>query len=209
MAQVKLNFRKLSVTEKIARARQIVDAMTANSASFSKPTPALPDVTATIDAVELANANALKARAAAKESTAILNEKEDQLDELMTWLASYVNSASAGKEEVILSAAMDVRTPAITSNFVPDTPNNIMPTMGDHEGEIDLSWNAKIGAQSYIVEISPNPPTDTSWTQVAVVTASKHTVTGLTSGTKYWFRVAAVGSGGQSGWSDPAVKMAP
>jgi len=29
-----------------------------------------------------------------------------------------------------------------------------------------------------------------------------------TSGTKYWFRVAAAGSAGQGTWSDPAVKMA-
>ena len=65
------------------------------------------------------------------------------------------------------------------------------------------------GAQSYIVEMSPNPPTNTSWTQVDVVTASKCTVSKLESGTKYWFRVAAVGSGGRGAWSDPAVKMAP
>jgi Fibronectin type III domain len=209
MAQVKLNFRKLSVTEKIARARQIVKAMTDNSASFSNPIPPLADITASIDAVEQANADTLKARALSKQRTAILEEKVDVLDDGMIRLASFVNAASGGKEEVILSAGMDVRTAAVPSNFVPDAPNTITPTMGDHEGEIDLAWNAKQGAQSYIVQSSPNPPKDDSWTQVAVVTASKCTITGLTSGTKYWFRVAAVGSGGQSGWSDPAVKMAP
>ncbi|HEV7473405.1 MAG TPA: fibronectin type III domain-containing protein [Pyrinomonadaceae bacterium] len=40
-------------------------------------------------------------------------------------------------------------------------------------------------------------------------TKSSFTVTGLTPGTRYWFRVAAVGAGGQSGWSDPASKIAP
>lgn len=209
MAQVKLNFRKLSVTEKIARAQQIVKAMTDNSANFPNPIPPLADITASIDAVEQANADAMEARALSKQRTAILEEKMDVLDDGMTRLASFVNAASGGKEDVILSAGMDVRTPALTSNFVPGTPNTINPTMGDHEGEIDVSWNAKQGAQSYILQMSLNPPTDDSWTQVAVVTASKYTVTGLTSGTKYWFRVCAVGSGGQSGWSDPAVKMAP
>ncbi|HEX8652939.1 MAG TPA: fibronectin type III domain-containing protein [Pyrinomonadaceae bacterium] len=38
---------------------------------------------------------------------------------------------------------------------------------------------------------------------------SKCTVKNLTSGMKYWFRVAAVASGSQSAWSDPAVKIAP
>ena len=32
---------------------------------------------------------------------------------------------------------------------------------------------------------------------------------GLTSGTRYWFRVAAAGASGQGGWSDPATKIAP
>ncbi|HEX8653509.1 MAG TPA: fibronectin type III domain-containing protein [Pyrinomonadaceae bacterium] len=209
MAQVKLNFRKLSVTEKIARARQIVEAMTTMSATFPNPVPPLSDITASIDTLEQANADALEARALSKQRTAILEEKVDTLDDAMTRLASFVNAASGGKENIILSAGMDVRTPATSSNFVPDTPNTITPTMGDHEGEIDLVWNAKQSAQSYIVQSSPNPPKDDSWTQVAVVTASKHTVTGLTSGSKYWFRVAAVGSGGQSAWSNPAVKMAP
>jgi len=44
---------------------------------------------------------------------------------------------------------------------------------------------------------------------VDVITASKTTVTDLTSGTKYWFRVAAKASGAQGPWSDPAQKMAP
>ena len=47
--------------------------------------------------------------------------------------------------------------------------------------------------------------------KVGMDSKSSFTATGLTSGTKYWFRVAAVGSGtgNQSPWSDPALKMAP
>jgi hypothetical protein len=35
------------------------------------------------------------------------------------------------------------------------------------------------------------------------------TVSNLTSGTKYWFKVAGLGSAGQGPWSDPATKIAP
>jgi len=38
---------------------------------------------------------------------------------------------------------------------------------------------------------------------------SSATVPGLTSGTRYWFRVAGVGTAGQGAWSDPATKVAP
>ena len=36
--------------------------------------------------------------------------------------------------------------------------------------------------------------------------ASICTVTGLTSGTQYWFQVCAIGAAGPSAWSDPATK---
>jgi hypothetical protein len=209
MPKVKLNFKRLSVSEKIARARLIVQQMTANAANFPHPVPALADLSAVIDAAETAYNNALKTRAAAKEATATLEDKEDELDEMVSRMASYVDTASAGDEQIILSAGMDVRAPNVPTNQPPSVPTGLTPTMGDLEGEIDLTWNSVPGASSYIVQISPNPPTNTSWTQTAIVTVSKATVDGLTSGAKFWFRVAAVGGGGQSGWSDPAVKMAP
>lgn len=46
------------------------------------------------------------------------------------------------------------------------------------------------------------------WTTCPPHTKSKCTVPGLTAGTKYWFRVAAVGVAGQGPWSDPALRMA-
>jgi hypothetical protein len=59
------------------------------------------------------------------------------------------------------------------------------------------------------MEKSPDPPTPTSFTHAGVCTRSAFTVTGLTSGTRYWFRVAAINANGQSAWSDPAMKIAP
>lgn len=208
-AKVKLNFDALSVSEKIARARIIVQNMTTNAANFPHPTPALGDVTVVIDAAEQAYNAALVARDLSKQRTAELEVQVAALDEMAARLAGFVESASGGKEEIILSAGMSVRAPSLASGQPPADPSSLTPTTGDHEREVDLSWNASTNAKSYIVQFSPNPPTDTSWTQAAVVTVSKATISGLTSGTKYWFRVAAVGSGGQSGWSDPALKMAP
>lgn len=208
-AKVKLNFSALSVSEKIARARIIVQNMTANAVNFPNPMPALADVTAVIDAAEQAYNAALKARDISKQRTAELEQQEEALDDMASRLAGFVESASGGKEEIILSAGMDVRTPAVVSGQPPAAPTSLAATAGDHEGEIDLVWNASSNARSYVVQSSPNPPTDSSWAQANIVTVSKTTIGGLVSGAKYWFRVAAVGGGGQSGWSDPAMKMAP
>lgn len=209
MVKVKLNFNALSMTEKIARARLIVENMTANAATFPNPTPNLGDVTAVINAAEQAYHATLQARDLSKQRTAELAKQEDALDAMAARLASFVESASGGKEEIILSAGMDVRASNLSSGQPPSPPSSLNATTGDHEGEIDLTWNAVANARSYIVQSSPNPPTNSSWTQAAIVSISKATVSGLTGGDKYWFRVAAVGSAGNSDWSDPAVRMAP
>jgi hypothetical protein len=48
MARIRLNLKNLSVTDKIAKGRQIVTAMN-NNASFPNPNPLLTEVTAGLD----------------------------------------------------------------------------------------------------------------------------------------------------------------
>jgi len=81
--------------------------------------------------------------------------------------------------------------------------------VGDHEGVIDLSWKKVTRAKSYTIQMSADPPTPESWTHAAIATASTRTIENLASGKRFWFRVAAIGAMGQSGWSEPATKIAP
>jgi len=104
---------------------------------------------------------------------------------------------------------MDVRASASPATENPAQPAALSATAGNHEGEIDLAWDTVNGARSYVIEKSGDPPTVTSWGNSGVSTKSRATLNGLTPGTRYWFRVAAVGTGGQSGWSDPATRIAP
>ena len=94
-------------------------------------------------------------------------------------LAVYVESVSGGDEAKIMSAGMDVRAVATTSNEVP-TPEGLMATASDHDGEIDLQWNSVNGARSYLIERSADPPTAESWQHEAVSTRSSATIEGLT-----------------------------
>ena len=208
MARIKLNLSRLPLTEKIAKARQIVTALTANT-DFPTPTPALAGVTTASNDVEAAYTAVQTVRQEAKTATTDQNTKEDILDRLLMQLASYVEAVAGDDLVVIQSAGMGVRGPAISTGETPTQPAAIAPTAGDHDGEVDLSWEPVLGARSYVIEISPDPPTEKSWTHAGVSTRSRFTVSGLTSGTRYWFRVAAVNANGQSGWSDPAVKIAP
>jgi hypothetical protein len=207
MSRIKLNLRSLTIPEKIARSQQIVAALTDNP-NFNAPHPPLAQVSAAINELETATNAAQAARQDAKAKTAAQNAKEEALDKIMTQLVAHVESVAGDDQQLIMSAGLDVRAAATASATVSAAPA-LTATVGDHDGEIDLSWDTVRGARSYVVERSPDPPTESSWTHAAVSTRSQTTIEHLTSGTRYWFRIAAVTATGQSGWSNPAMKIAP
>jgi hypothetical protein len=208
MPKIKLNFGRLSIPEKIARAQQIVAALTGNS-NFPTPHPTLAEVTAATGALETA-ANAVHAaRFEAKRRTAAQGIKEDELNQLMAQLGAYVESVAGDDESLILSAGLEKRSFAAPDSSAPTAPETLTATTGNHEGEIELSWDTAHGARSYVVERTTDPQTASSWTQAGVSPRSSVILEGLDSGTRYYFRVAAVTLNGQSPWSNQAVKVAP
>ena len=208
MARIKLNLSRLPLPQKIDKARQIVKALTANP-DVPTPTPALAGVNTATSDVDTAAAAAQASRQDAKTKTTDQTNKEDVVDRLLTQLAAYVESVAGDNQKMIQGAGMDTKAQGVSSSGTPSAPLALAATAGDHDGEIDLGWDTVAGAKSYVIEKSPDPPTPTSWLHAGVSTKSKMTISGLTSGTRYWFRVAAVGPSGQSGWSDPATKIVP
>jgi len=206
--KVKLNISRLSITDKIAKCRQFVSAMTGNP-NFPTPNPPLATITAGLNELETAANGALSARQEAKARTSLQNDKDDVVDGLMAQLAAYVESVAGGDESIIRSAGMDTKIPGTAPTDIPPAPANLNATAGDRDGEIDLSWEPVFGAKSYVIEQSNDPPTDTSWGHRSVSTRSSQTIDDLKSGSRYWFRVGAVNAVGQSGWSDPAMNIAP
>jgi hypothetical protein len=208
MARIKLNIRNLTIPEKIARSQQIVTALTSNP-NFTSPQPPLAQVTAVINDLEAAYNATQAARQEAKAKTAAQNQKDEALELVMSQIVSYVESVAGNNQEIIMSAGLDVRSASAPATSTNSAPTGLTATAGDRDGEIDLSWDTVRGARSYIIERSPDPPTDSSWTHAGVSTRSSTTIEGLTSGTRYWFRVAAVTTNGQSSYSNFAMKIAP
>jgi hypothetical protein len=207
MGKIKLNLRNMGASEKIQFARQIVTAMNGNP-NFPTPDPALANVTTDANTLEAAYNEANVARQEATAKASAQDDKESLLDLTLMKLANYVENVSNGDETIIQSAGMSVRSkPAPIGPL--GIPAALSATAGDIEGQIRLIFERVYGAKAYIIEISPDPPTPTSWKQVTISTKSSYTVTDLVSGTKYWFRVAAIGAAGQGPWSDPATKIAP
>ena len=93
---------------------------------------------------------------------------------------------------------------------VPDQVLDLAVTEGDNEGALDCMWKPTRGATSYELETCADPNLPNTWAHRDTVTASKATLSGLTSGARTWVRVRAIGTGGLKGpWSDPAVKVVP
>jgi len=122
-------------------------------------------------------------------------------------LAAYVESIADKDETIIASAGMQTKAFRTTPSTL-TAPGTLSATAGNRR--LDQSQLEK-GRQSmsYIIQLSPHPPSAESWGHAETVTIANKTIQNLTSGKKYWFRVAAIGSLGQSGWSEPATKIAP
>jgi len=207
MARIRLNLRNLSVTEKMAKARQIVTALT-NNASFPNPHPSLTDVTAAADDLDRAYGSVQAAKSEVSTRAVTQDNAEAKLDQLVTQLAAYVESIAGRDDTLITSAGMETKG-SRTPSTVPTAPQGVSASAGEHEGEIILAWKPVPNARSYIIESSLDPATANGWTQVGIATAATKSIGNLTTGKRYWFRIAAVGALGQSGWSEHATKVVP
>ncbi len=88
-------------------------------------------------------------------------------------------------------------------------PITLSAVSGDIEGEIILLWEPVAGAKTYMIQKSKGTKIPVRWKQEDVVAKSFYTASKLKSNVKYWFKVAAVGSGGQGFWSEAIQKKAP
>jgi Fibronectin type III domain len=206
MAKVKLDLKDKSDSELYEFAQQHITAMAGN-VNFTTPDPLAPAFLTLVTNFNTALQAAIVAQAAAKEKTSLKEDARAVLETGLRARGNYVENKSNGVEAIILSAGLPVKNPSAPISELM-APANLAATMGSLEGQVKLKWKAVRGAVSYIVqksaEVSPRV-----WSQVTISPNARATVTGLTSGDTYAFRVCAVGTVGQGPWSDEAVKMAP
>jgi hypothetical protein len=206
MARIRLNLKNLSITDKLAKGRHIVTAMT-NNASFPNPNPPLTEITTALD--ELTQAFALVQAAKSEISTRVVTQDnaEARLDQGLTQLAAYVESVAGKDDSLITGAGMETKA-SRSAPTLPGVPQALTANPGEHEGEVNLFWKAVPNARSYTIEASQDPAAG-SWTHVGIATSASKLIANLTSGKRYWFRVAAISAGGQGGWSEHATKVVP
>jgi len=216
MTKVKLDLKSFGDQELRAESDKITGRVLNNVATFATPDPSLASInTPVYDMGQLIGQRDAKL-ADAKALTLLIRGKRDVIELGLTNLAGYVEQIANNSTNPANPPAAIIALAGMTAADGP-TPVGPMPqieglaaTQGDSNGEVDLHWNPiKRGLKTYLIEKTSDPAGLTGWTYAATATKSSAAVPGLTSGTRYWFRVAGVGTAGQGAWSDPATKVAP
>ena len=120
-----------------------------------------------------------------------------------------VVSASDGAASVTSSTAVLTVPPVIT---VPDAPSSVTGTAGDTQ--VSLTWNAPgsnggAAITDYVVQYSSNGGTNWTTFNDGASTNTSATVSGLTNGTSYIFKVAATNSAGTGSYSSTSSSVTP
>ena len=196
MASVALNLRSLSVSEKVALARRVFAAMTDN-AFFPAPDPPLVLLARLTNELD-----------GTRDSQSLV-KNESLLGETLGRLATYVEKVSGGSEPLIAASGMPVDAPDGGDGAI-QKPANFTATFAKHPGEISLRCDPVPGAKTYVFQSTPDPISPASdWLIGSVSTGPIGTITSLTPGQCYGFRVSAVGPSGQGPWSDSISKEVP
>ncbi len=188
MSKVKMGFYGLSVPEQIERARHIHDEMTGNT-NYTTPVPALTIVDGAITALETAYNNS---RGRDKNEVAIMNLRRKELLVIISQLAAYVQEASGGDAEKILSSGYAV---AKAKTPHPDTAgavNNVRLSDGSVSGKIRVDFDKADNAVLYVIITSLSA--DMSNKEPKGITSKTHKEIGnFDPGTTVWVKVIALG----------------
>ncbi len=208
MARIKRDLKKKSVIDKTSQSGQIAKACEGN-AQIGDVSDQLASFVGASTALEKAYQDAEIARDSAKQLTTVLNNAESAWNAAFETLCSAIEGATEGNAQKIMSSSLKVyergHKPALGR---PSAPQNLAAKIGSFDGTVNLTWEKVHGRLVFVVQFKTFDGGEDSWRQVGMPTACKFTVKGLESGKKYWFRVAAIGTAGQSPWSDPALCMA-
>ena len=202
--RVKMGLSGLNVKALIFFVRLLIAKMTGNP-NFVTPNPPLLDLTTAVDALLVAAKNAEKG---GSEQTAIKDNKELIVRNMMRELGYYIQEASKGDKAIILSSGAFVADPADPIGLLPP-PAALTAHVSSLSGVIDLDWERVHGNKLYTVDINETDSNEEStWSPVYSTTKSKCSITALEPGKFYRFRVRANGAAGASGASFTARSVA-
>lgn len=189
-------FDYISDIKLLLRSREIYTQMFDNP-NFPTPSPNLSDVHTAITAY----GDALdKAASGNKYDIDDKNVKKAVVVDMLHNLGYYVLFTSKGNAVVAATSGFHIAKTG--APIVLQKPENQKVGDGPNNGSLISSVNAVKGAKSYLHQYTTDQTlAESTWVTMAC-TLSKCVLTGLSSGTRYYCRVAAIGSNEQIMYGD-------
>ena len=201
MKRFKLGFGNRTVLEQIAICRRVADGMARLPAKQRQRVAGYPVaecVTEVADAV--AEVEVLKT--ALRAALVKRDNKAAAMRNQTTRAAAAINYATGGDPVALLVAGVGVKK-AKQPVGRPGTPASLRVISAESDGAVSLRWKRPVRRCAFLIQMTTAPSATRGWKQVAISIRQSCTVTGLKSGAKCWFRVAANNSHGQGPWSQP------
>ena len=170
---------------------QNIHTSTSGSTVFSSTSAVLSNL---LTANTNLNSALLAQKPGDKVTTSNLRAASKEVKRLLRLLAANVEFISNNNEATALSSGFSIKKPIVRD------AKTFNAKQGKISGTVDLEINS-YGTAAYVWEMSTDPIG--TWTQLEITVKSKTSVTGLTTGTKYWFRVAVITSSGKNDYTDP------
>ncbi len=189
MAKIKIGFSGLTVLEQIERVRLIVTKMTGN-ATYTTPVPPLADISAAANALETAF-NESRGRDKNKVIAKDLRRKE--LLFIVNQEGAYVQEASGGNDEKILSSGFDIRGNNTPHPVTPGAVGNVRLSDGSNNGKIRVDWDKADNAVIYVILTSLNPDFGNLGEPKGITTKTHKEIGNFDPGTKVWVKIVPLG----------------
>ena len=133
----------------------------------------------------------------------IKNDKRELLIQALTALAAYVTQVCKGDKTMLLNSGFDLAKEKGETEL---SPIGILEVETSEPGAATISIKKVGGAKAYLHQYTTESPTaSTPWISIGSDNRQFRFVS-LTSGTRYWFRVAAIGFKGQLLYSPPVAR---
>ena len=201
------NFSSYVAAELAPVAQTIHDKMLANAAAFTSPPVAMPALAALITDYSQKLAN--RASRAANDVLAFNLARHD-LEVALHDLGAYVNLTAKGDASIVEKSGFPSYSIGAgagpSPSAIPAAPTNVRLRNGDLPGSIIGRFTADRPNSFNVAQTNTGDPnSEAGWHTAAQFSGGKFTISGLTTATVVWVRVATVGTGGKLGaWSDPA-----
>ena len=175
---------------------------------YPTPLPSAADFDPVYEDFQAALNDWLLAQTALRDASTALEASRVQMVINLNARAAYVQSASNGNANAIVSSGFEVRA-APTPVGELAAPTNLMLMLNGTPGVAHLSWKSVVNSRGYNIQRSPAETMERNWQPYDTTTQARYKCTDLELGKVYAFRIAAIGgSTGQSDWSAEVVRMA-